>query len=92
MKTPLASLLLFALTSANARAEELSGAEGLKKCQDNARNLRQHGFCGQGDSACVERLGNELEQNVGNVCEKALEALRPRPATPAPDSQQPSTP
>jgi len=72
VKSPLTCILLFALASANAGTGEVTGAEGIKKCQDNAQALRQHGFCSQGDSACVQRLGNELELNVGKVCQKAL--------------------
>lgn len=88
MKSLLTCILLFALAGADADAGEVSGAEGIKKCQDNAQALKQHGFCSQGDSACVQRLGNELEQNVGRVCQKALEALRPQSLTPAPDFQR----
>jgi hypothetical protein len=58
-------------------------AVSMKECQDKAAQFASHGFCGQGDLACVARLTNELKNSVEKTCVQAIQDLKPQPQRPS---------
>ncbi|MGE6497111.1 hypothetical protein ACQKFX_21370 [Cupriavidus metallidurans] len=57
-------------------------AVSMKECQDKTAQFASHGFCGQGDLACVARLTNELKNSVEKTCLQAIHDLKPQPQRP----------
>ncbi|MCK4154195.1 hypothetical protein [Ralstonia pseudosolanacearum] len=50
----------------------------MQECQDASARLVSHGFCGQGDLACVARLEAELKNSVEKSCVRAIQDLKPK--------------
>ncbi|MGD7195673.1 hypothetical protein [Ralstonia pseudosolanacearum] len=50
----------------------------MQDCQDASARLVSHGFCGQGDLACVARLEEELKNSVEKACVRAIDELKPK--------------
>lgn len=49
----------------------------IQECQDASTQLASHGYCGQGDLACVVRLETELQNSVEKTCVQAINDLKP---------------
>lgn len=54
----------------------------MQDCQDASARLVSHGYCGQGDLACVARLEEELKNSVEKACVRAIKELGPKAAQP----------
>lgn len=53
-------------------------SSSMQDCQDASARLVSHGYCGQGDLACVARLEAELKTSVEKSCVRAIEDLKPK--------------
>lgn len=81
----LASTAAFATNDMNlGENAELETSTGQRKpasiqdCQDASTQLASHGYCGQGDLACVARLEVELQNSVEKACVQAINDLKPK--------------
>jgi len=52
--------------------------ESIQDCQDASTQLASHGYCGQGDLACVAMLETELQNSVEKACVRAIDGLKPK--------------